>query len=245
MAKKDTFQDLVLGPIKNNQDMWRWLYVELRSAIVDGRLKPGARLPSTRSLAVQYGVSRGTVVTAFKQLRDEGYTSSTVGAGTFVNAEAIGVQGLESRRSKIRGPSLSRATSAKRARTHLDPSTMLLPTSHHVGKAFRSWEPAIDLFPVSLWSKMAGQVYRKAPRALYGQGDAKGFQPLRRAIAEYVGRSRGVRCSADQIVVTTGAQQALDILSRLLLDPGDEVWMEDPGYPGASHALRAAGAKLM
>src|SRR6201994_5222717 len=84
MPKTEIFQDLVLGPRKSNQEMWRWLYTELRSAIIDGRLKSGARLPSTRNLAAQYGVARGTVVAAFRQLQAEGYVSSEVSAGTFV-----------------------------------------------------------------------------------------------------------------------------------------------------------------
>src|ERR1700739_202941 len=84
MPKTETFQDLVLGPRKSNQEMWRWLYAELRSAIIDGRLKAGARLPSTRNLAAQYGLSRSTVVAAFQQLQAEGFVSSEVSAGTFV-----------------------------------------------------------------------------------------------------------------------------------------------------------------
>jgi GntR family transcriptional regulator/MocR family aminotransferase len=104
-----------------------------------------------------------------------------------------------------------------------------LPASHSIGKAFRGYEPAIDLFPVELWARIAARVYRKAPRSLYGQGDAGGYPPLRRAIAEYVGHSRGVRCSAEQIIVTLGAQQALDLLARVLLDPGDQVWWKIPG----------------
>ena len=121
----------------------------------------------------------------------------------------------------------------------------LLPASHSVGKAFRSYEPAIDLFPVNLWSRVAGRVLRRAPRSLYGQGDARGYLPLRRAIAEYVGAARGVRCDAGQIIVTSGAQQGLDVVARMLLDHGDAVWMEDPGYPGARFALRAAGAQVV
>src|SRR6201995_1139827 len=84
MPKTEIFQDLVLGPRKSNQEMWRWLYTELRSAIADGRLKSGARLPSTRNLAVQYGMSRATVVAAFQQLQAEGFVTSEVSAGTFV-----------------------------------------------------------------------------------------------------------------------------------------------------------------
>lgn len=90
-------------------------------------------------------------------------------------------------------------------------SVLLLPASHSVGKAFRPWEPAIDRFPVNLWSRIAGRVLRRAPRSLYGQGDAKGYLPLRKAIAEYVGGARGVHCDADQVIVTSGVQQALDL----------------------------------
>ena len=121
----------------------------------------------------------------------------------------------------------------------------LLPASHSVGRAFRSYEPAIDLFPVALWSRVAGRVLRNAPRSLYGQGDARGYLPLRRAIAEYIGPARGVRCNADQIIITSGTQQGLDLVARLLLDPGDAVWLEDPGYPGALFAFRAAGANVV
>jgi len=83
-----------------------------------------------------------------------------------------------------------------------------LPASHSLGKAFRAWEPAIDLFPIELWSRIAGRVLRRAPRSLYGQGNAMGYLPLRRAIAEYVGGARGVHCDAEQIIVTAGAQAA-------------------------------------
>ncbi|WP_263416359.1 MocR-like pyridoxine biosynthesis transcription factor PdxR [Terriglobus albidus] len=243
MPKTETFQDLVLEPRKDDQEMWRWLYTELRSAIIDGRLKSGARLPSTRNLAAQYGFARGTVVAAFQQLQDEGYVSSEVSAGTFV-LPAPGWEMTSPVKPRSSRQAISRATIAKRTQGLLKTS-FLRPASHSVGKAFRGYEPAIDLFPVEQWARIAARVYRKAPRSLYGQGDAGGYPPLRRAIAEYVGQSRGVRCSADQIIVTSGAQQALDLLARVLLDPGDEVWMEDPGYPGASRAFQNAGASVI
>jgi GntR family transcriptional regulator/MocR family aminotransferase len=223
--------------------MWRWLYTELRSAIIDGRLKYGARLPSTRNLATQYGLARGTVVAAFEQLQSEGFVSSEVSAGTFI----IPPPGWEvTSRTKQRSSQrvISKATVAKRTESLLK-TTFYFPASHSVGKAFRANEPAIDLFPIELWARVAARVYRKAPRSLYGNGDAGGYAPLRRAIAEYVGHSRGVRCSAEQIIVTSGAQQALDLLARVLLDPGDEVWMEDPGYPGASQTFQNAGASVI
>ena len=243
MPKTETFQDLVLEPRKDGQEMWRWLYTELRSAIIDGRLKSGARLPSTRNLAAQYGLARGTVVAAFQQLQAEGFVSSEVSAGTFV----LPGQGWEmtapTKRSSSR-PVVSKATIAKRTQSLLK-TTFLQPASHSIGKAFRGYEPAIDLFPVELWARIAARVYRKAPRSLYGQGDRGGYPPLRRVIAEYVGQSRGVRCSAEQIIVTSGAQQALDLLARVLLDPGDEVWMEDQGYPGACQAFQNVAANVI
>jgi GntR family transcriptional regulator/MocR family aminotransferase len=243
VPKTEAFQDLVLAPRRDGQQIWRWLYTELRSAIIDGRLKSGGRLPSTRNLAAQYGIARATVVAAFQQLQDEGFVSSEVSAGTFVvPAPAWEMMSPAKRRSSRQV--LSRATIAKRTQNLLKTS-FFLPASHSIGKAFRGYEPAIDLFPAELWARIAARVYRNAPRSLYGQGDAGGFPPLRRAIAEYVGQSRGVRCSAEQIIVTSGAQQALDLLGRVLLDPGDEVWMEDPGYPGAFQALQSAGAKVV
>ena len=191
--------------------MWRWLYAELRSAITDGRLKSGARLPSTRNLAAQYGLARGTVVAAFQQLQAEGFVSSQVSAGTFV-VPAPGWEITSPTKQRSFRQVISRATIAKRTQSLLK-TTFLLPASHSIGKAFRAYEPAIDLFPVELWARIAARVYRKAPRSLYGQGDAGGYPPLRRAIAEYLGHSRGVRCSAEQIIVTSGAQQALDLLA--------------------------------
>jgi GntR family transcriptional regulator/MocR family aminotransferase len=243
VPKTGTFQDLVLEPCKVGLEAWRWLYTELRSAIIDGRLKPGTRLPSTRNLAAQYGVARGTVVAAFQQLQAEGFVSSHVSAGTFVVPASIWEMTSPAQQRSSRQVN-SRATIAKRAQALLKTSSVL-PASHFIGKAFRGYEPAIDLFPVELWARIAARVYRKAPRHLYGQGDAGGYLPLRRAIAEYVGHSRGVRCSAEQIIVTLGAQQALDLLTRVLFDPGDEVWMEDPGYPGASQAFQNAGASVV
>jgi GntR family transcriptional regulator / MocR family aminotransferase len=243
VPKIETFQDLVLEPRKDGQEMWRWLYTEMRSAIIDGRLKSGTRLPSTRNLAAQYGVARGTVVAAFQQLQAEGFVSSQVSAGTFV-IPALGRETSFPIKQKYSRRVISRATMAKRTQSLLQ-TRFFLPASHSIGKAFRGYEPAIDLFPVELWARIAARVYRNAPRSLYGQGDSGGYPPLRRAIAEYVGHSRGVRCSAEQIIVTSGAQQALDLLARVLLDPGDEVWMEDPGYPGACQAFQSAGASVI
>ncbi len=243
MGKAETFQDLSLVLPAEGQELGRWLYTELRAAILDSRLKPGSRMPSTRGLAKQYALARGTVASAFEQLKNEGYVETTVGAGTFVSVrlpeESVPV---ESPTDVAVAPSM--AALALRGQSAVE-GVRLLPASHSVGRAFRSYEPAIDLFPVALWSRVAGRVLRNAPRSLYGQGDARGYLPLRKAIAEYVGPARGVRCNADQIIITSGTQQALDLVARLLLDPGDAVWLEDPCYPGALFAFRAAGANVV
>jgi GntR family transcriptional regulator/MocR family aminotransferase len=244
MSKKGTFQDLPLTPPRGEKELWRWLRDEIRNSILSSKLKRGKRMPSSRGLAQQYQCSRGTVVTAFEHLQDEGYIETRKGAGTFV-ALALPDDLLSVKRPSIQssnGP--SRASLSKRGNftaAHVSP----LPASRSVGKAFRAYEPAIDLFPVELWSRIAGRVVRRAPRSLYGQGDSRGYAPLRKAIAEYVGSARGVRCDQDQIIITAGAQQALDLVARLLLDPGDMVLMEDPGYPGAVSAFKASGARVV
>jgi GntR family transcriptional regulator/MocR family aminotransferase len=244
LAKRESFQDLSLMPPEGSKELWRWLYRELRAAILDGRLKSGSRMPSTRNLAEQYDISRGTVVLAFDHLRSEGYIETQVGAGTFV-ASNLPDDALSPKRGRERLPGwASKAKLSKRGRLASE-DVPAVPVFHSIGKAFRSYEPALDLFPVDLWSRVAGRVLRRAPRSLYGNGDVKGYLPLRRAIAEYVGAVRGVRCDPDQVIITTGTQPALDLIARMVLDPGDAAWMEDPGYPGMFFAVRAAGAKIV
>jgi len=243
VGKTETFQDLSLTPSGQGDELGHWLYTELRAAILDGRLKPGSRLPSTRNLSKQYDLARGTAAAAFDILRSEGYVEAVVGSGTFVATRLPDESTPAPPAGVLDSAPASRAGLSIRGREAVR-GIPLLPASHSLGRAFRSYEPAIDLFPVDLWSRVAGRVLRRAPRSLYGQGDAKGYLPLRRAIAEYTGAARGVRCHADQVIITSGAQQGLDLVCRMLLDPGDAVWMEDPGYPGASFALRAAGARI-
>ena len=244
MSKEETFQDLSLNPWSGKQDLWRWLYTELRGAILDGRLKPGCRVPSTRNIGKQYSLSRGTVVTAFDQLQAEGYTRTQVGSGTYVASGIPDASSTTPRKARSGKLPTSKATISKHAQQYLK-NVEVMPASRSVGKAFRSYEAAIDLFPVDLWSSVASRVLRRAPRSLYGHGNAAGYLPLRRAIAEYVGASRGVHCSAEQIIITAGTQQALDLIGRLLLSPDDQVWMEDPGYSRALQVLRTTGARVV
>jgi GntR family transcriptional regulator / MocR family aminotransferase len=244
MSKQETFQDLPLTRPRGEKELWLWLRDEIRNSILSSKLKRGTRMPSSRGLALQYQCSRGTVVTAFEHLHDEGYIETRKGAGTFV-ALTLPDDLLSVKRPGIQASNrASRAGLSKRGKFTAE-QVSPLPASRSVGKAFRAYEPAIDLFPVDLWSRIAGRVVRRAPRSLYGQGDARGYAPLRKAIAEYVGSVRGVRCDPDQVIITAGAQQALDLVTRLLLDPGDAVLIEDPGYPGAVSAFKAGGARIV
>ena len=230
MSKKIGSLDLTLNERPAHVTLSRWLHEELRRAILDGRLAPGTRLPATRDFARQYGVSRGTTVTAFEQLQSEGYLNGQVGAGTWVN-ERLPAH----RHGARRPPAVARKLPA--------PLTGL--NFVDIARPFRCHEPAISEFPIDIWARIAGRRLRRASPALLAGRYTRGYAPLREAVAGYLGYSRGVNCAADQIVIVSGVQQALDLLARLLLKPGDAVWMEDPGYFGAATAFRNAGARII
>lgn len=238
MPKVESFQDLTLPSRDRHVEKWRWLYQALRSAIIDRRLRPGSQLPSTRDLARQQGLARGTVTAAYAQLLAEGFAFAQTGAGTFVSTGPAAAAP-----PPAAGAPRATGLTTRASRALAGVSAHGAPATH--GRAFRVYEPALDLFPAERWARTAAHVLRRAPRALYGHGDPIGYLPLRRAIAEYVGPARGVRCVPEQVLITAGAQHALSLLGRLLLDLGDAAWVEDPGYPGVRQAWRAAGARLV
>lgn len=245
MPKKPTFQELALQPSANGQPLFRWIYQELRAAVLDGRLPAGSRLPSTRNLAAQYGVARGTVLIAFEQLQAEGYLEGRVGAGTFVSRNlpdrsfhAAAPARKAERKTIAKAPKLSNWSQRFQ-------SPFPLRGESKVGIPFQPNQPALDLFPMKLWSQLFGRRLRQASRVLLASGDAWGYRPLREAVAAHLGSARGIQCSTDQIVIVSGSQQALDLSARLTLDPGDQAWVEDPGYSGAVAAISAAGGKIV
>jgi GntR family transcriptional regulator/MocR family aminotransferase len=221
----------------------RQLYDEIRTAILSGRLAPGARVPATRVLASDTGTSRNTVSGAFDQLLSEGYLEGKVGSGTYV-ARMLPEDLLRVTRQP--GPSrpvIARACPSRRGRMLGGIPASLRSREIATEQAFRTGLPAFDEFPRALWARLGARLLRHAPSAVLTYGDPAGYRPLRRAIAEYLRAARGVNCSAEQVIVTAGSQQALDLAARLLLDPGDAAWVEDPGYLGARGALRAAGVR--
>ena len=229
----------------------RQLYEGLREGVLAGRFPAGARLPSTRGLAAELGVSRNTVTSAFTQLLAEGYLEGRVGSGTYV-AGALPDEMLRARRG-VRGADFSHdeesvASGGRRLsrRGELLAGTRTV-TLRDAGRprAFRPCVPALEEFPRREWRQISARRWRRPPGGLLGYGDPAGYRPLREAIAGYLGAARAARCSPEQVVVVSGSQQALDLAARVLLDPGDAVWVEDPGYAGARAALVGAGARLV
>jgi len=227
--------------------MYRQLYDWFRLAIVTGQMRPGQRLPSTRSLAAELKISRIPVSNAYDQLLAEGYLETLVGAGTYV-ARSIpddtlsplackAREGLQQIAEKI---SPRRTSHRGVALTQLPPQTWL-----NIVGAFRVSLPALDHFPIGVWSRLVARHSRSPARGIMAYGDAMGYLPLREAIAEYLGAARAVRCEASQVMVTTGSQQGLQLSAQVLLDPKDRVWIEEPGYPSARQAFIAAGAHLI
>ena len=218
------------------------IYAGIRRAILDGVVAPGTRLPSSRALAADLGVSRTTTLLGLEQLLAEGYLATRRGSGTFVTDELP--DDLPRPRAsrlapKPKHPPLSRRGAALVAAPQ---------GAHRLGgppRAFRIGTPGVDLFPVRLWSRLAQRRLRSVTAAQLDYGDSAGLPALREAIADHVRTARGTECGAEQVIMVAGAQQGLDLICRLLLDPGDRVWMEEPGYPGARSALVGAGARIL
>lgn len=227
----------------SSEPLQQQVYASLRGAILARQVRAGMRLPSTRSLAADLGVSRNTILAAFEQLCAEGYLDTKTGSGTYVAAELpddlLSVRRrAESARIVAPPPRVSRRAGVLSARITTEPVQ---------ARAFRAGVPALDLFPLRLWSRMVAAQWAKADRdrSLLGYGAAAGLPRLRSAVARYAGAARGVQCDAEQVIITSGLQHALQIAAQVLIDAGDPVWFEDPGYPAARAALAAEGAHIV
>src|SRR5262245_6471086 len=242
MAKRAASFELMLPLRDSGAPAYRWLYAALRAEILEGRLRPGARLPGTRDLAAQYGLSRGTIGTAFEQLEAEGYVEGSVGSGTYVSRILPDELLQVTRQARTpppapRQPQRRVSDYGKRVR----PVPVLSPGP---ARAFRSDLPALDLFPITLWAQVTARRLRRASARLRVGCEPMGYGPLREAIADYLRASRGVSCAAEQVAIVSGVQEALDLVARLVLNPGDRVGVEDPGYGSAAQVFEAVGAKV-
>ena len=237
----------------------RQLYRALRAAILDGRLAAGSRLPGTRALARELGVSRNTVLQASEQLIAEGYAASTPRSGTFVAACAPDGAAAPTSRSTspTQTPRRTSPIEPTRSNQRLSEFGRRLEIAVAPGRAtwsigreslpydFRYGEPSYDDLPLDTWSRLLGRRARRMSVRRLAYQPPGGAVELREALAGYLGRARGVVCAPEQIVVVHGSQQAIDLAARLLVDPGDGVVLEEPHYTGFSFCLNAAGAKLM
>ncbi|HET9742769.1 MAG TPA: PLP-dependent aminotransferase family protein [Terriglobales bacterium] len=221
----------------------RQIYEGYRSAILEHNLRPGERVPSTRLLAGELGVSRIPILNAYAQLQAEGYFEMRVGAGTVVSHSLPDEipQFWKSRNSETE----PRAHRSRR----LSRLSSLLPTGKSVlargPGAFSINQVALDQFPFRIWNSLILRHCRRSSMDSLNYGDAMGVKELRAAIAAYVRTARGVRCEAEQVMIVSGSQQALEVAMRVLLDPGDSVWMEEPGYTLARNIFLLHGCRIV
>ena len=219
------------------------LYEELRRAILSGRLLPRQRIPSTRSLAKSLGISRTTVTSCYEQLLSEGYLETIVGSGTYVCAQ-LPDDLLHSTPVESVQKTVSPIQLSKYAARLADMDTSLM-SEPDLQISFRYGRPAFDHFPMQTWRKLLSRHCRENSTWLDYATDALGYKPLREAIARYLSRSRAVQCEPEQVIITNGTQQALYLIMRLLIELGDAIALEDPGYLSARRIFLSQGAKLL
>src|SRR6516225_3696346 len=212
----------------------RQLTAALRQALAGGSFGHGARLPSTRSLAAELGIARSTVVAVFEQLATEGYIEPRQGSGYFVATPLTAHADL---RSDIQSARAVRATSR-----HAKSLRLVVPDWRKSPRPFETGYAEVDNRLIASWKRLAPRALSARTRLNWDYGDPQGEPVLRQAIAEYLAAARGVRCRPEQIVVISGTQQGLSLAARILIEPGDPVWVEDPCYRSAVEILRLAEA---
>lgn len=226
------------------ESLHRQLYEELRRAILSGRLAPGSRLPASREFANVSHISRNTVLSAYSQLLAEGYIESRAGSGTFV-ARAIPETMVPESPGSAAGDGAAPAPAARslsaRGRRIADAPILRHPL-RTVANAFRPGLPALDHFPMDIWRRLSDRRMRRASVRLLTYDDPQGHLPLREAIAAHLAAGRGARCGPENVIVVNGSQHGVDLAARVLLDRGDQVWFEDPGYFAARAAFQAHAA---
>jgi GntR family transcriptional regulator/MocR family aminotransferase len=238
-----TLPDILLDA-NSTTPLHQQLYTGLRAAILEGRLAASTRLPATRALAHELGVSRNTVLDAYAQLLAEGYVEGRTGSGTYVH-RALPDEMLQVHNNTTLPQPIAQKRRLSQRGALLAATPVSISRDSGLPRAFRPGLPAFDTFPFEIWARLMMRHWRRPPPELLTYGDPAGYPPLREAIAEYLVAARGVRCTPEQVIIVAGSQQGLDLAARVLLDVGDNVWIEDPGYVGARGALQSAGADLV
>lgn len=215
------------------------VFEEIRRTILEGRLVAGAPLPSSRMLAKELALSRNTVLSAYDMLASEGYTIAARGSATRVS-DVLPETLQHADHSDARAHAVERKPKLSSLVDRLPQRNL---RSGPGITAFQYGVPELRDFPFTHWNRLLNRFWRHPPRDAMTIGDPAGYAPLRRSIATYLRAFRAVNCDEDQIIVTSGAQQGLSLACRVLLDPTDTIWLEDPGYPGLRQAVEGAGAK--
>ena len=217
----------------------RHVYGQVRAAIHAGALGPGARLPASRALASRIGVARASVVAAYDLLLAEGYAVGRRGAGTFVAGDLTGVV------DEIEAAAPAPAGVSPRPARAGTLEALAWPADEALPRPFTAGRTLMDPHAASAWRRSTRRALKVLDPVHFGYTDPRGAQALREHIRDYLKAARGVICNADQVMVTAGTQHGLDLAARLLLSPGDAVWMEDPGYSPTHHTLQAMGARIV
>jgi GntR family transcriptional regulator/MocR family aminotransferase len=236
------FSPLIVINRRSSRPLHRQIYDAFRSAIVRRSLSSGQQIPSTRALAAELSISRIPILTAYAQLLAEGYFESRVGAGTFVSRSLPDQTSSVSRNANTT-PITPRPHQVSRASLRLPPHQRE-PWTRRYGP-FTISQPALDSFPFRIWANLVARHGRNPLARSLEYGEPMGLKHLREVIAVYLRTSRGVHCDPQQIMIVSGSQQALDLSARVLLNPGDSVWLEEPGYWLARHVLLATGCRII
>jgi GntR family transcriptional regulator/MocR family aminotransferase len=232
--------ELAIPLSKEGEPLFRQVYLGVRQAILSGAFSAGDRLPSTRDLAEQLGISRTVVLLAYDQLLAEGFVGGRGGSGTYVS-ESLNRSGLKRSEKSATLPLSRFGVAAANAVGAVDfPSRQFAPLRFD----FVSGRTDTATFPFETWRRILLRHAREAPVRELDYGPAVGSLVLREAICNHVRRSRAVVCDPSEVIIVNGSQQALDLIARVLVERGDKVAIEDPQYPGAREVLRAAGARL-
>jgi GntR family transcriptional regulator/MocR family aminotransferase len=246
MTEKPSYFDIITVDRSHARPLHAQVYDVIRRAILDGKLGAGVRLPSTRTVARDLGISRNTVIAAYEQLVAEGYLDSKTGSGTHIAALPQRPERQAGDRSKqgSAGKSSGRVQAGiSRRGLHLSSALRHLPT--YENPTFAPGLPAIDAFPLEKWARIVGRFSRQYSPQYCDYSHMTGLPEFRKAIIQHLGTARGVVADPGQVLVSSSAQAALDLLARLTTDPGDVAWIEDPGYLGARGALAGAGATIV
>jgi GntR family transcriptional regulator/MocR family aminotransferase len=228
--------------------LYRQLYTQIREGILQGRFPRQNLLPSTRGLAKELGVSRNTVITAFEQLLAEGYLEGKIGVGTYVTAslpedswlfrddETKTKTLITTRELSKRGQLLASTPLSVSSEFGVDDGNL---------NAFQIGLPSLEDFPFDIWAKLSINYWKYPKYNILGYGHPGGYKALREIIAQYLAIVRAVKCSLEQVIIVNGAHQAFDLIARVLLDPGDHVWIEDPCFPGTKAIFQSSESKLV